>query len=300
MRIAITGSTGLIGSALTSTLSQQGHQITRIVRDSDYHDAQHATALWHPDQKKIDLQALENHEGIIHLAGENVAQKKWTPEQKQKIKKSRVEGTAFLCESILKFKHPPKFLLCASAIGFYGNQDPQVDLNELSSPGQGFLPEVVEAWEKAPQSVSNLGIRVVNMRFGIVLSPKGGAISRMLPIFKLGLGGRIGNGHQMMSWIVLDEISKIVLHLISHEELKGPMNIVSPNPVSNLEFTKTLGHHLHRPTLFPFPSFLAHLMLGDMADELLLGGAKVLPQKLLESGYSFQYPTLDLAFKHLL
>ena len=300
MRIAITGSTGFIGSALVQWFTSQQHSLTRFVRSPSFQDPHHSIALWDPQKKIIDLSSLENHDVVVHLAGENVAKKKWTEEQKTKIKESRVQGTVFLCESLAKLQNPPKLFLSASAIGFYGDRDPQEKIDESSSPGHGFLPEIAQAWEKATEAAQNKGIRVVHMRFGLVLARHGGALSRMLPLFKLGLGGRVGSGKQIMSWISLYEIGPIISHLMQHEEISGPVNFVSPEPLSNEEFSHILAQSLSRPAFFPLPSFMARLLLGEMADELLLSGAHVIPRKLQESGYSFKFPFLQEALRHLL
>ena len=287
MRIAITGSTGFIGSALTQWFTSQHHSITRIVRDSAFKNPYH-------------LAPLENQDVVIHLAGENVAKKKWTEEQKVKIKESRVQGTTFLCESLIKLKNPPKILFSASAIGFYGNRNPEEKIDESSSSGQGFLPEVAQAWEEATKVIQEKGIRVIQMRFGLVLAAHGGALSRMLPLFKLGLGGRVGSGKQIMSWISLSEIGPAISHLISCQEISGPVNFVSPQPLSQEEFSHVLAKTLSRPAFFPLPAFMARLLLGELAEELLLSGARVIPKKLKESGYSFKFPSLAEALRHLL
>ena len=234
------------------------------------------------------------------MAGENVAKKKWTEEQKVKIKESRVQGTTFLCESLIKLKNPPKILFSASAIGFYGNRNPEEKIDESSSSGQGFLPEVAQAWEEATKVIQEKGIRVIQMRFGLVLAAHGGALSRMLPLFKLGLGGRVGSGKQIMSWIALSEIGPAISHLMSCQEISGPVNFVSPQPLSNKEFSSILAKSLSRPAIFPLPAFMARLLLGEMAEELLLSGAWVIPKKLKESEYSFKFPSLAGALRHLL
>lgn len=300
MRIAITGSTGFIGSALIQWFTSKNHSLTRLVRNASFQDPHHQIAVWDPQKKTINLSSLENHNVVIHLAGENVAQKRWTEEQKTKIKESRVQGTAFLCESLAKLKNPPELLLSASAIGFYGNRSPQEKIDEFSSPGQGFLPEVAQAWEKATEVAQKQGIRVIQMRFGLVLARHGGALSRMLPLFKLGLGGRVGSGKQIMSWIALLEIGPAISHLILHKEISGPVNFVSPEPLSQEEFSQLLAKSLSRPAFFPLPSFMARLLLGEMAEELLLSGAYVIPKRLQASGYSFKFPSLSLALRHLL
>jgi len=299
MRIAITGSTGLIGTALVEWFSKNGHSITRIVRDSHPSGANRCV-VWDPNQRRIDAAALEGHDVVIHLAGESIASGRWTAERKARIRDSRIQGTSLISETLAKLSHRPRVLLSASAIGYYGNRDPNETLDESSKPGSGFLAEVCSQWEQATAPAQAAGIRVVNMRFGIVLSSRGGALAKMLPPFKLGVGGKIGSGNQIMSWIALDEIPTAVSHLIANEALSGPVNFVSPNPVSNAEFTRVLGRVLSRPTIFPVPALAAKIMFGEMADELLLGGARVIPKKLQESGYKFTYPNLEQALKQVL
>ena len=300
MHIAITGSTGFIGSALIQWFTSEQHSLTRLVRDPAFKDPRHQIALWNPQKKIIHLSSLEAHDVVIHLAGENIAKKKWTEEQKNKIKESRVQGTTFLCDSLARLQNPPKLLLSASAIGFYGNRSAQEKIDESSLPGQGFLPEVAQAWEKATDVAQKRGIRVIHMRFGLVLARHGGALSRMLPLFKAGLGGRIGSGKQMMSWISLYEIGPVISHVMMHKEISGPVNFVSPEPLSNEEFSSVLARSLSRPALFPLPAFMARLLLGEMAEELLLSGAAIIPKKLKESGYVFKFPSLQEALRHVL
>jgi len=302
MKVAISGSTGLIGTALIDWFSKNNFEISRLVRTPSFHDHRYPCIQWNPHNQQIEKSALENLDVIIHLAGENVASGRWTDEKKEAIRKSRVEGTTFLSEVIASLKNPPKVFFCASAIGYYGYTLPPSDirLTEEDPSGHGFLASVAEEWEKATEKVEARGVRTIHMRFGVVLSPNGGALKRMLPIFKMGLGGRVGSGEQIMSWISIYDIPRIIYHILKHEELSGPINFTAPNPVSNKEFVKTLGHILRRPTLFPLPAFVAKLLMGEMAEELLLGGATVLPRKLQESGYHFLHPTLESALRDML
>ena len=300
MKIAMTGSTGLIGNALREFFSKNGHTVTRIVRRSTYKDPDPSLIFWDPLKKEIDIRALEQQEVIIHLAGENIGAGRWTLKRKEEIRRSRLLGTSFLSATLAGLKNRPKVFFSASAIGFYGNQENGQPLDESSSPPAGFLPGLCRNWEEATTPADKAGIRVVNMRFGVVLSPKGGALAKMLPIFKLGLGGKIGTGQQMMSWVSLDEIPGIILYLIGKETVSGPVNFVSPNAVSNLEFTRALGHILKRPTLFPLPAVMVKIMFGEMGEELLLGGANIIPKRLQAAGYPFVYPDLQKALSHLL
>jgi uncharacterized protein (TIGR01777 family) len=241
---------------------------------------------------------LQGVDAAVHLAGESIAQR-WTSERKARILKSRARGTRLLSESFARLTQPLRVLLCASAIGYYGNRGEEV-LTEESPSGSGFLAEVCREWEAACESAVRKGIRVVNLRFGVVLSPTGGMLGRMLFPFRLGLGGRIGSGKQYMSWIAIDDLVGIILHALACDELIGPVNAVAPNPVTNFEFTKTLGRVLRRPTVFPVPSWAARLALGEMADDLLLASARVEPARLASSGYVFHYPELEGALRHVL
>jgi uncharacterized protein (TIGR01777 family) len=245
------------------------------------------------------LTDLDGVDALIHLAGENIAATRWNAATKKRIRDSRVEGTRVLCEGLAKLTRAPRVLLSASAVGYYGDRGDEI-LSEDSPSGSGFLAAVARDWEAATEPAAAAGIRVVRMRFGVILSPRGGALAQMLTPFRLGGGGRIGSGRQWWSWISIDDAASAIQHAIMTESLSGPVNGVAPNPVTNAEFTHTLGQVLGRPTLIPMPAFAARLALGEMADELLLASARVLPTKLLESHYRFQHPTLDVALRHLL
>lgn len=294
-KIAITGSTGLVGSALVPFLATGGHHVTRIVRSS----TAEADAVWDPITAQIDSARLEGLDVVVHLAGENIAARRWNAEQKARIRDSRVQRTRYLCETLARLRRPPPVLVCASGIGFYGNRGDE-ELNETSAPGEGFLPNVCREWEDAAKAAKEAGIRVVHLRFGIVLSPKGGALAKMLTPFRLGLGGRIGNGRQWMSWIALDDAIGAIYHAMVNENLSGPVNAVAPHPVTNREFTKTLGRVLWRPAIFPMPAFMARLVFSEMANDLLLGSTRVQPVKLLQSGYHFLHADLERSLRHLL
>ena len=236
---------------------------------------------------------------MIHLAGESIAEGRWTDEKKQRIRESRVKGTKLLSDALANLSRPPKTLIAASAIGFYGNRGDEI-LRETSAPGQGFLPEVCIAWEKATELAMEKGIRVVNTRFGIILSKEGGALAKMLPPFRMGVGGRIGSGRQWMSWIALNDVVEGLNYVLTNESLSGPVNFVAPKPVTNAEFTKTLGRVLSRPTFFPVPAFAARLALGEMADALLLSSQRVEPVRLNDANYSFRFSELQEALSHLM
>lgn len=280
MKILITGSTGFIGEYIISFLSERSHEIVRLVRYPRM--MKQKSILWSPTDRSMDISQLEGFDAVIHLAGENIAGR-WTAKKKKRIRDSRVNGTQFLCDSLAKLDLPPKVLLSSSAIGFYGDRGDDI-LDENSEIGSGFLPEVCREWEMAVDPAIQKGIRVIHLRFGVILHPKGGALAQMLTPFKLGVGGVIGDGYQFMSWVSLADTLGAILHALNTESLNGPVNIVSPNPVTNRIFTKTLGKMIKRPTIFPMPSFAAHLLFGEMADALLLSSARVLPSRIQESG----------------
>jgi len=289
MKIAVTGSTGLVGSALTPFLTDGGHQVFQLRRP----------AHWDPDNGTINRLVLEGMDAVVHLAGENIAAGRWTAAKKARIRDSRVKGTKLLSESLSTLNRPPQVLVSASAIGYYGHRGNEV-LREESPAGTGFLPEVCRQWEAATDPATRGGIRVVHVRTGLVLSSKGGALDKMLLPFKLGVGGKIGSGNQYWSWISLNDLCAAFLHSIQATSLHGPVNVVSPTPVTNLSFTKTLGRVLSRPTVFPMPAFAARIVLGEMADELLLASARVEPAKLLASRFVFRHRELEPALRYLL
>jgi uncharacterized protein (TIGR01777 family) len=242
---------------------------------------------------------LEGIGAVVHLAGESIAAGRWTPQRKDKIRRSRVEGTRRLCESLGQLTRRPKLLVSASAIGYYGNRGDEV-LREDSPPGNDFLAQVCQEWEAATEPASQAGVRVVQLRFGMILSPGGGALKKMLLPFKLGAGGRIGSGAQFMSWIAVDDAVGAIDHAIRTESLQGPVNTVAPAPVTNANFTRTLARVLSRPALAPLPAFAARLAFGELADALLLSSQRVIPACLQASGYQFRYPELEAALRHLL
>ena len=254
--------------------------------------------LWNPDAGTIQAEDLEDFDAVVHLAGETIVGR-WTAGKKTRILESRAKGTRLLCESLAHLRNRPIVLVSASAIGYYGDRGDQV-LDEESSAGSLFLSEVAKAWEAATEPASRNGIRVVNLRIGFVLSKAGGGLATMLLPFKLGIGGRVGSGRQYMSWIAIDDVVGAISHAILSDALHGPVNAVAPHPVTNREFTKTLGRVLWRPTIFPLPAFAAHLVMGEMADNLLLASARVEPARLLASGYEFRFPQLDSALRHVL
>ncbi len=294
MKVLVTGASGLVGSALVPFLTTDGHSVTRLVRT----EPGPGEVRWKPVAGIIDSDRLEGFDGVVHLAGESIA-KRWSAQQKARIRESRVNGTRLLAEALARLKSPPRVLVCASALGYYGSRGERV-LREDSGAGTGFLAEVCQQWEAAADPARQRGIRVAHLRIGIVLSPRGGALKEMLLPFKLGAGGRMGSGKQWWSWIAVDDLAGAIAHALSTESLGGPVNTAAPNPVTNAEFTRTLGGVLGRPTIFPMPAFAARLALGEMADELLLSSARLDAGKLVGSGYRFRYPDLESALRHLL
>ena len=298
MKVLISGSTGLIGSALVTLLTDAGHDVVRLVRSAPRADG--LAVHWDPESGRIDTDRLEGLDAVVHLAGENIGAGRWSRDRKARIFDSRVKGTRLLCESLANLNHPPQVLVCASAIGYYGSRGAEV-MNEGSESGAGFLADVCREWEIATEFVGQTEIRVVNLRMGIVLSLAGGPLEKMLPPFKMGVGGILGNGRQYMSWITLDDAVGAIQHTLVTDSLQGPVNNVAPYPVTNREFTKALGRVLRRPTLFPLPSFGLRIMFGrEMANELFLSSTRVEPTRLLETGYAFQYPGLEDALRHVL
>lgn len=292
MKIAISGASGLIGTALSSFLSTGGHEVYALVRSRPQDDTE---IEWNVREKRIDAAALEGLDAVIHLAGEPIAGR-WTDAKKQRIHQSRVDGTRLIAETLAGLKNGPDLLISASAIGYYGDRGSEV-ITEASEPGKGFLPEVCRAWEAAADPARDAGIRVIHPRIGVVLSPQGGALEQMLTPFKLGAGGVVGDGDQYMSWIALDDIVGAMLHLLQSEEISGPVNLTAPNPVTNREFTKTLGKVLNRPTFMGVPEFAIKLALGEMGENLLLNGARVVPDVLNQSGFSFLHSDLESALR---
>ncbi len=296
MKVAITGSTGVIGSALCPFLESGGHTVVPLRRTSGKSDD---APSWNPTSGIFSDGALQEVGAVVHLAGENIAARRWTTAQKTKIQDSRVESTSRLCQALSQLAKPPKTLIVASAIGLYGDRGDE-NLTESSAPGTGFLAELGQAWEAACEPAQAAGIRVVHLRLGIVITPTGGALGRMLTPFRMGLGGPMGSGRQYMSWVTLDDVVASVLHALQTKTLTGPVNVVAPTAVTNAEFTKTLGHVLSRPTVFTIPSLALRLMFGEMADELLLASARVKPERLKQTGFVFGHPTLERALRHVL
>ncbi|MBI4556008.1 MAG: TIGR01777 family protein [Candidatus Hydrogenedentes bacterium] len=297
MKILVSGSTGLIGSALVECVRGKAHEVIRLAR-SQGHTAEREV-LWNPSTGTIEPGELEGLDAVVHLAGENIAAGRWTRSRKRAIRDSRILSTRLLSEALAKLERPPKVLVSTSAIGYYGNRGDEL-LNEDTAPGPDFLADVCKAWEEAAAPAAAKGIRVVHPRFGVVLSAAGGALKKMLAPFQMGVGGILGNGRQYMSWIEIGDAVEAVHHLLVTESLRGPVNVVSPRPVTNRTFTKTLGAVLRRPTVFPMPSPMVRLVFGEMGEGLLLASQRVEPRKLIASAYAFRYPDLEGALRHRL
>lgn len=293
-RILISGASGFVGTALTAAFTKAGDDVFVLQRTS----ARSQTPWWNPSAGEIDLGEIGSLDAVIHLAGNNVGEGRWTKAQKERIVNSRVQGTELLCQAITELPQLPKTLISASASGFYGNLDDQI-FNEEAPAGDGFLAGVCSKWEAATARADASSIRVVHARIGVVLDPAGGALKKMLLPFKLGLGGKLGTGRQYLSWLSLREIVSMMDFLIQTPMLSGPVNLVSPNPVQNQELTQQLGRALHRPTLLPVPATLLRLLFGEMADELFFSSRRVAPEKLVQSGYSFLDPKLADLLKNL-
>jgi uncharacterized protein (TIGR01777 family) len=295
MHAVVTGSSGLVGSALVQSLTSAGHHVTRLVR----RPAGSGEIQWDPTAAGFDAGSLAGIDAVVHLAGENIAAQRWTAAFKQRIRASRVQGTQALCQSLAASPRPPRVLVSASATGFYGDRGTEA-LDEQSSAGRGFLADTCREWEAATRPAQAAGIRVVLLRFGMILSARGGALAQMLLPFRLGLGGRVGDGEQIWSWIGLPDAVRAIRHCLTAESLSGPVNVVAPEPVANREFTRVLARVLHRPAWMPVPAFAVRWAFGEMADELLLSSARVQPRQLLESGFAFGAPTLSEALQESL
>ncbi len=297
MRILITGASGLVGSALSAALSAEGHSVGRFARTGS--PSNKNDVAWNPATSEMDLSAAEGADAVVNLAGASIGDGRWTEERKTLLHTSRVNLTERFVRKFEQLKRRPAVFVSASAIGYYGDRGDEA-LVETSAPGNDFLSQLSSEWEAAAMGAEKLGIRTVITRFGIVLSKSGGALPRMLTPFKMGLGGKLGSGKQWMSWVALDDVVGALREAIVAPSLRGPVNVVAPNPVRNADFTRVLAHVLHRPALFPAPAFALRLMLGEMADALLLSSQRVIPQKLSDARFSFRYPELELALRHAL
>lgn len=297
MKILVTGATGLVGAALVPALEGNGHEVFNVSRKAPVtdHDIQ-----WDPYEGFSDEEAakLEGVDAVVHLAGESIAEY-WSEEKKKRLRESRVKGTETLVDALKGLKSPPKIFICASAVGYYGSRGDE-ELSEASAPGEGFLPDICVDWEAEALKAEDFGARVVLPRIGIVLAKEGGALAKMLTPFSFGLGGTVGSGGQWMSWIALSDLVRLLQFLINNDRMKGPVNATSPNPVTNEAFTSALGKALNRPTFIPVPGFGVKLLFGEMGERLLLEGSRVIPAKLLETGFKFDFPEVEQALKAIL
>jgi uncharacterized protein len=293
-RVLVSGASGLIGTALIPSLETRGYEVVRLVRGPANGNGR---IVWDPS-RPIPPESVSGFDVIVHLAGESIAGR-WNEVKKQKIRDSRVTGTRNLAQALAQAKNKPQIFVCSSAIGYYGTRGDEV-LRENSAAGTGFLPDVCRDWEAATEAAIKSGIRTVHIRTGIVLSPKGGALAKMLPPFRLGLGGRIGDGRQWMSWIDVDDMIGAIHHILKTDLLQGPVNMVAPKPVTNVEFTKTLASVLSRPAIFPLPAFAIRSIFGEMGETLLLGSQRIEPARLVETGYPFRFRELRDSLKNLL
>ncbi len=296
MNILLSGASGLVGSALIPVLESAGHSVRRLVRQRP--EAGSPDVHWDPTGSFDPVGGIEGFDAVVHLAGESVVGR-WSRTKKARILNSRKQGTMTLASAAARSKRPPKVVVSASAIGYYGNRGDEV-LTEESTPGADFLADVARQWEAALTPATEAGIRTVMLRIGFILSPRGGGLARMLPPFRMGLGGKLGGGRQWMSWISIHDVVGAIQHALATETLWGPVNTVAPHPVTNAEFTRTLGRVLGRPTLFPMPAFAARLAFGEMADALLLASQRVQPVKLQSSGFQFRNQELEGALRELL
>lgn len=297
MKIIMTGASGLLGSVLIPFFTTGGHIVHTLVRRVPIMEK--GEVFWDPETGRIDPTVFDGADAVIHLAGEHIGEGRWTDEKKRRIIESRTKGTLLIAGTISRLSSPPPVFICASAIGYYGNRGNKI-LTEDDPPGDDFISKVCSEWEKSAQVAVDAGIRVAFMRIGIALSPAGGALSRLLLPFRAGLGGKIASGSQYMSWIGIDDIIGAFFHVLTDNTIAGPVNVVTPNPVTNLEFTKTLGKILSRPAIFSVPAAAINIAFGEMGREVLLSSTRVVPQKLSESGYIFRNPDLSGALSHLL
>ena len=297
MRVVVSGSRGLIGAALIPVLERAGHQVARLVRPGT--GGRPGDVTWDPDRRQVDRVGIEDVDAVVHLAGEPILGR-WTAAKKQRITESRVAGTALIAEALVGLARRPRVLVCASASGYYGDRGEEL-LSEDSPAGHGFLADVCRAWEAAAAPALRVGIRVVHVRTGLALSPHGGLLGPMLLPFRLGLGGPIGKGRQYWSWIALDDLVDVFRFALETDGLGGPVNAAAPNPVTNAEFTRALGRVLGRPALLPVPPFVLRLVFGrDAANEAMLTGARLVPARLLTTGFRFRFPELEGALRHVL
>jgi uncharacterized protein (TIGR01777 family) len=297
MKVLISGAGGLVGTASADALRMDGHTVGQFVRPGG--TARAGDVRWDPASGTVDLAAMEGADTVICLSGASVGEGRWTAERKNVLRSSRVDLTRVLVDSLGRLKKKPRVFVAASAIGYYGNRGDEI-LTEASTAGNDFIAQLARDWETETIRAEAVGIRTVILRFAVILSAKGGALARMVLPFKLGAGGRLGSGQQWMSWVGLEDVVEIVRAAISHEQMRGPVNVAAPGPVQNVEFTRVLARVLHRPAIFPAPAFALRIALGEMADALLLASQRVIPEKLRAAGYKFRYENLEGALREIL
>jgi uncharacterized protein (TIGR01777 family) len=294
MKILLSGSKGLVGRALKDFLESEGHEVVPLVRNRNEEGV-----FWNPEKGELNKEDFEGFDAVIHLAGESITGKRWSHQQKKALFMSRCRDTWLLSQVLTRLYRPPLTVITASAVGFYGDRGDEV-LTETSCPGAGFLAHICKEWEGSTESIGNRGSRVVHTRFGAILSKKGGMLAKLLPTFRLGLGGRLGSGEQFLSWVALEDVVRAIDFILHHPELEGAVNVTSPHPVRQAEFVKTLAHALHRPALLPLPAWLLKLVLGEMAGEVLLASTRAVPSRLTQAGFLFQSSNLRQTLKKLL
>jgi len=287
-KVTLSGASGMLGSVIGAALAARGVALLRLVRREEREPGE---LCWNPATKEIQVEELEGIRAAVHLSGANVASRRWTAKYKREMEESRVGSTRLLAEALAKLKAPPQVLVTASAIGFYGDCGDQI-VDEDSAAGRGYFPKLCTAWEEAAKPAEEAGIRVVHLRFGMVVGREGGAMSRLAPLFKLGLGGRLGDGTQWMSWVSETDAVSVALWALENPNVNGPLNVVAPNPVTNAEFTRELARAVHRSALLPAPAFALRLAFGEMADEALLASTRAVPKRLIQAGFTFAHPTL--------
>ena len=297
MKILISGASGLTGTALVSALRAQGHNVTRFVRPGSA--ASTGDIVWDPMAATVDVAAMEGMDAVVHLSGASIAQGRWTPARKALLRSSRIDTTRVLVDALASLRQKPRVFVSASAIGCYGDRGDEI-LTESSTIGTDFLALAVRDWEAEATRAEVSGIRTVMLRFGVILASEGGALPQMLMPFKFGLGGRLGSGRQWMSWIALEDAVGIICSAMSNENLAGPLNVVVPNPLTNADFTRIAAGVLHRPAIFAAPAFALRIALGEMADALLLASQRVIPERLLATGYAFHHPEIESALRAIL
>jgi uncharacterized protein (TIGR01777 family) len=297
MKVLVTGASGMVGTQLLQAVREAGHAPFRLLRSRPSPGDRDPT--WDPAAGQLDAAALEGFDVVVHLSGESIGASRWSRERKKRIRDSRVDSTRLLSGTLAQLQRPPKVLVCASAVGFYGDRGDQA-LDEQAPPGTGFLSDVCREWEAASSDASAAGIRTVHLRFGIILSATGGALSKMMPPFRFGLGGPIGNARQYMSWVTLDDTIAIIGYAMENDAMRGPVNVVAPQAVRNAEFTKALGRVMRRPAFLPLPALAVRLLFGEMGEALLLASTRAMPSVLLQSGYTFRHPELEGALEAVL